>query len=216
MKWPLRYFTSFENSESPRSVHTSTALLHCTVTAVSLHCGVAITLIHFNLECSWVAAENNLYISAPQRKAMLLWMDTIEKIDMLTFFLFTYNLYIDYTRINMLVQWNVIMYAIVTLPLHWFQTNWTYYFSPCYFNGIKIEIALKCIFEETVPKLSENFGNSNSQDSHKNQYPGPVLNLGFTEPQHCDKSWLNMPPKCYIFPIDNTHRIISAIIRFML
>ena len=28
------------------------------------------------------------------------------------------------------------------------------------------------------------FGNHITQDSHKNQYPGPVLNFGFTEPQY--------------------------------
>ena len=28
--------------------------------------------------------------------------------------------------------------------------------SPCYFIGVKIETALKCIFEETVPKFSVN------------------------------------------------------------
>ena len=60
---------------------------------------------------------------------------------------------------------------------HWFQTNWTYYFSPCYFNGIKIATAFKCIFEETMQKLSVNFGNHISQDSH-NQYHGPVRNYG--------------------------------------
>ena len=32
-------------------------------------------------------------------------------------------------------------------------------FSKCYFNGIKIVTAFKCIFEETRPKLSVNFGN---------------------------------------------------------
>ena len=46
---------------------------------------------------------------------------------------------------------------------HWFQTNWTYHFSPCYFNGIKIVTAFKCYFKETMPKLSVNFGNHNSQ-----------------------------------------------------
>ena len=52
-------------------------------------------------------------------------------------------------------------------------------------NGIKNP--LKCIFQETVPKLSVNVGNRNSQDSHKTltrtDYSGPVLNFGFTEPQ---------------------------------
>ena len=32
-----------------------------------------------------------------------------------------------------------------------------------------------------------NFRNRNLQDSHKNQYPGPFLNFGFTDPQYCDK-----------------------------
>ena len=52
---------------------------------------------------------------------------------------------------------------------------------------IKIETAFKCVFEETVPKLSVNFGNHNSQDSHKKQHPSLVLNFGFTEPQYSDK-----------------------------
>ena len=60
-------------------------------------------------------------------------------------------------------------------------------FSPCYFNGIKIVTAFKCIFEETVPKLLVNFRNRNSQDSHKNQYPGPVLNFSFTKSQYSGK-----------------------------
>ena len=80
---------------------------------------------------------------------------------------------------------------------HWFQTNWTRHFSPCYFYGIKIG------FEETVLKLPDNFGNRNSQDSHKNQYPNPILNF-ITEPQYSDKCWLNFPLKCHIFTIGNT------------
>ena len=40
---------------------------------------------------------------------------------------------------------------------HWFQTNWTYYFAPHYFNVIKIVTTFKCFFEETIPKLSVNF-----------------------------------------------------------
>ena len=75
---------------------------------------------------------------------------------------------------------------------HWFQTNWTYHFSPRYFNGIKIVTALKCIFEETMPKLSVNFGNHISQDSHKNQYPGPVCNFGSAAPQYGDECWSNL------------------------
>ena len=63
--------------------------------------------------------------------------------------------------------------TVQTSLFHWhcFQTNWMYHFSPCYFNGIKIVTAFKCIFEETVPKLSVNFGNHSSQDSHKNNLP---------------------------------------------
>ena len=38
------------------------------------------------------------------------------------------------------------------------------------FNGMKIVTVFKCIFEETVPKLSVNFGNHISQDSHKNHF----------------------------------------------
>ena len=48
---------------------------------------------------------------------------------------------------------------------------------------MKIGTAFKYIFEETLPKLSVKFGNRDSQDSHKNQYPDPVLNFGFTEQQ---------------------------------
>ena len=63
------------------------------------------------------------------------------------------------------------------------------HFSLRYFNVIQIGTAFKCrpIIEETVPKCSRNFGNHNSQDSHKNQYPGPVLNFDFTEPQYRDR-----------------------------
>ena len=65
---------------------------------------------------------------------------------------------------------------------HWHQTNWTYHFSPCYFNGIKNVPVFKCILEESVSQLSVNFGNCISQNSYKNQYPGPICNFGFTEP----------------------------------
>ena len=44
-----------------------------------------------------------------------------------------------------------------------------------------------------MPELSVNFGNYISQDSQKNQYPGPVCN--FTEPQYSDKCWSNLPLK---------------------
>ena len=88
---------------------------------------------------------------------------------------------------------------------HWFQTNWTRHFSPRYSNGIKVGTAFKRIFEEIVSKLSVNFGNRNSQDSHKNWYPNPVLNFGFTEPKYSDKCCSNLPLKCHIFTIGNTH-----------
>ena len=104
---------------------------------------------------------------------------------------------------------------------HWFQTNWTYHFSPRYFDGIKIVTAFKYIFKETMPKLSVNFGNHVSQDSHRNKYPGSGCNFGFTVPlsQYSDNWWSNLLLKCHIFLIGNTHRsywITYTIIRFML
>ena len=59
-----------------------------------------------------------------------------------------------------------------------------------------------------MPKLTVNFGNPISKDSHKNQYPNPICNFGFTAPQYSDKCWLNLP-KCLIFLIGNTHRSFS-------
>ena len=57
--------------------------------------------------------------------------------------------------------------------------------APRYFYGIKLGTAFKC--SPHLNKLYQNrkyiFGTHNSQDSYKNQYPGPVLNFGFTEPQ---------------------------------
>ena len=111
-------------------------------------------------------------------------------------------------------MWNVIMYANVTFPLTLVSNKVNVPFF-CYFIGVKIGTAFKCIFEETLPKLSVNFGNHNSQDSHKN----PVLNFSFTEPQCSDKCWSKLPLKCHIFAIGNIHRrycITSMIIRFML
>ena len=103
---------------------------------------------------------------------------------------------------------------------HWFQTNWTYHLSPHYFNGSKIIVtAFKYISEQTMPKLSVNFGSHISQDFHKNHYLGPVCNFGFTAPQYSDKCLSNLPLKCLVFLTDNTHRnlgIILAIIRFTL
>ena len=121
--------------------------------------------------------------------------------------------------LHTLVQWNVIMYANVTLPSTLVSNKLIVPFSPRYFNGIKIVTAFKYIFEETMPKLSVNFENHVSQDSHKNQYPGPVCNFGFTAPQYSDKYWSNLPLKCHIVLIGNTHKIYCitcAIIWFTL
>ena len=44
--------------------------------------------------------------------------------------------------------------------------------------------------EETMPKMSVKFfGNHFSQDSHKNQYSGPVCNFGFTAPQYSENQY---------------------------
>ena len=122
-------------------------------------------------------------------------------------------------KCNTLEQWNVIMYVNMTLPLTLVSNKLNVPFSPHYFNGIKIVTAFNYIFEETMPNLSVNFGNHVSQDSHKNQYSGPVCNFSFTEPQNSEKCWSNLPLKCHIFIIGNTHRsywITCEIIRFML
>ena len=55
--------------------------------------------------------------------------------------------------------------------------------------GIKIVFAFKCIFEETMPKLSVNSANHISQDSYKNQYSSPVCNFGFTGPQYSENQY---------------------------
>ena len=47
------------------------------------------------------------------------------------------------------------MYANVRMPLTQVSTNWTYYFSLRYFNGIKIVTAFKCIFEDNRLKILE-------------------------------------------------------------
>ena len=58
---------------------------------------------------------------------------------------------------------------------HWFQTNWTYHFSPRYFNGIKIVTAFKCIFEETMSKLSVNFGIKSHKTLIRTNIPAPSV-----------------------------------------
>ena len=74
------------------------------------------------------------------------------------------------------------MYASVTVSVidAGFKQTGPSLFSPRDPNGIKNWTVLKPKFKETVPKLSVNSGNRNSQGSHKNQYPDPVLNFGFT------------------------------------
>ena len=69
------------------------------------------------------------------------------------------------------------------------------------------------LVEETVQKLSVNIGNYITQDSHKNQYPGPVCNFGSTAPQYSDKCWSNLPLKCRIFLTDNTKKVLYRIER---
>ena len=117
---------------------------------------------------------------------------------------------------NTLVQWKVKMYANVTFPLTLVSNKLNAPFSPCYFNGI---LELLIVYRRNCAKIVSSFGNGDSQDSHKNQYLGPVLHFGFTEPQYRGKCWSNLPLKCHIFTISNTHRrycTTGAIIRFML
>ena len=89
----------------------------------------------------------------------------------------------------MLVQWKVEIYANVMLPLALVSNklNAGLPFFSTLFQWDKIATAFKCTFEETMPKLSVNFGNDISRDSHKNQYPGPICNFGFTASQYSDK-----------------------------
>ena len=100
----------------------------------------------------------------------------------------------------MLVQWNIIMYMqMSSCHWHWCQTNRTYHFSPRYFNGIKIVSTFKYIFEETMPKLSVNFGIKSC----------PICNFGFTAPQYSDKCWpnLQLKQKCHIFTYLYTQKL---------
>ena len=53
--------------------------------------------------------------------------------------------------------------------------------------------------------MSVNSGNPNSQDSHKNTYPDPVFNFGFTEPQYSEKCWSYFRLNYIIFTIGKTH-----------
>ena len=106
-----------------------------------------------------------------------------------------------------LVEWNVIMYLNVKLPLTLVSNKLNVLFFSTLFQWDK-NVTLKCIFEETMPKLSVNFGNHISQDSHKNQYPGTICNFGFTELQYSNISWSDfdsgMPYLSFL--IGNTHR----------
>ena len=69
------------------------------------------------------------------------------------------NFIVDLWNAYTPVQWNITMYATSRCHWHWCQTNWTFNapFSPHYFIWIEIVTAFKCIFEETMPKLSVNF-----------------------------------------------------------
>ena len=52
-------------------------------------------------------------------------------------------------------------------------------------NGIKVELILNVYLKKkTVLILSVKFGNCDSQDSHKDQYPGLVLSFCFAESQY--------------------------------
>ena len=73
------------------------------------------------------------------------------------------------------------VYANVTFPLTLVSSKLNQHFSPYYFNGIKIGTAFKCLFEETVPKLSIWKSRTNIP-SHD-----PCLEFRFTEPQYSDK-----------------------------
>ena len=84
---------------------------------------------------------------------------------------------------------------------HWGQTNLTYHFSLRYFNGIEIVTAFKCIFEETIPKLSVDFGNYFSQHSHKNRYLGSHLCKLRTFKKFFTAPWLkNLVKYSYLLP----------------
>ena len=108
------------------------------------------------------------------------------------------------------MQWNAIIYANVTLPLTLVSNKLNVPFFSTLLNEIEIVTAFKYIFEETMPKLSVIFGNHISQDSYKNQYPGPVCYFGFTAPQYSDKCWSNLPPKRHIFLIGHTEITVPS------
>ena len=101
----------------------------------------------------------------------------------------------------MLVQWNVIMYANITLSLALVSSKLNIPFFLNYFNGIKkLQLLSWCICEETAKIVSK------CLDS--------VCSLVLLH-----KCWSNLPLQCQIFLIGNTHRsywITYVIIRFML
>ena len=111
----------------------------------------------------------------------------------------------------MLVKSNVIMYANVTLPLILVSNKLDApYFSMLHQIQWDKNLNCFCLFKEIVQKLTVNFGNCISQDSHKNQYHCLVLNFSFTEPQYSDKCWSNFSLKCHIFTIACTQRRYSS------
>ena len=108
-----------------------------------------------------------------------------------------------------LVQGNVIMCANITLPLTLVLNKPNIPFLSMYFNYYCLQV----YFWRMMPKFSVNL----EIISHKNQYPIPICNFGFNEPQYSDKCWSNLLLKCHIFFTCNTHMCITcAIIWFML
>ena len=98
-------------------------------------------------------------------------------------------------------------------PWRWFQTNWARHFFSTLFQWDK-NILLLNVYLKKLPKLSVHFGNRNSQGS-QNQYPDPVLNFGFTEPQYSDKCWSICHWNTISLPLEKHTHKISMIIRFM-
>ena len=68
------------------------------------------------------------------------------------------------------------------------QTNGTYHFSTRYFNGIMIAVVFKCIFEETMPKLSVNFGN-HSKGSVAQWVKHQTMNTWMTSRRGFEPPW---------------------------
>ena len=101
------------------------------------------------------------------------------------------------------------MYANLTFQLTLVSNKHS---SPCYFNEITIGTAFRFFSWGNCAKIVVNM-EIVTHKTHENQYPGLVLNFGFTA--NVDQK---LPLKCHIFIIGNTHRrycITSAIVRLM-